>query len=182
MRVEPLAAELGVTKGSFYWHFADRAALLEALLCEWEEELSVALQELPPMRGSAAVRELMAFLQPRVLASERGEVPSDAAIFAWASADPEVARRVNAAEAERVAFLKALLSDPELGEFIYLAYLGFVMRRRREPAAAAFFPIFARLAERIAASAGEENGDGLAPRPASEAPPTAAEGVPAVAW
>ena len=28
--IEPLARALGVTKGSFYWHFVDRAALLQA--------------------------------------------------------------------------------------------------------------------------------------------------------
>ena len=38
VRVEPLAAILGVTKGSFYWHFTNRRELLEALLREWEEE------------------------------------------------------------------------------------------------------------------------------------------------
>src|SRR5579859_5070722 len=36
VRIEPLAQALGVTKGSFYWHFADRRALLEAMLDTWE--------------------------------------------------------------------------------------------------------------------------------------------------
>jgi AcrR family transcriptional regulator len=35
--VVPLAEQLGVTKGSFYWHFPNRAALVEAALAEWEE-------------------------------------------------------------------------------------------------------------------------------------------------
>src|SRR5829696_2020362 len=40
--VEPLARQLGVTKGSFYWHFKDRRALLEATLERWEEESTEA--------------------------------------------------------------------------------------------------------------------------------------------
>lgn len=35
--VEPLARQLGVTKGSFYWHFANREALLRAALELWEK-------------------------------------------------------------------------------------------------------------------------------------------------
>jgi AcrR family transcriptional regulator len=34
--VEPLARRLGVTKGSFYWHFPTREALLKAALERWE--------------------------------------------------------------------------------------------------------------------------------------------------
>lgn len=38
VRVEPLAKRLGVTKGSFYWHFPTREALLKAALERWERE------------------------------------------------------------------------------------------------------------------------------------------------
>src|SRR5829696_5322648 len=40
--VEPLARRLGVTKGSFYWHFKDRKALLKATLERWEKESTEA--------------------------------------------------------------------------------------------------------------------------------------------
>ncbi|HXD53500.1 MAG TPA: helix-turn-helix domain-containing protein, partial [Solirubrobacteraceae bacterium] len=36
--VEPLARRLGVTKGSFYWHFANRDGLLGAAIARWEAD------------------------------------------------------------------------------------------------------------------------------------------------
>jgi AcrR family transcriptional regulator len=40
--VEPLARRLGVSRGSFYWHFEDRRSLVEAVLGRWEEESTEA--------------------------------------------------------------------------------------------------------------------------------------------
>jgi AcrR family transcriptional regulator len=49
--VEPLAERLGATKGSFYWHFRDRSALLEAAVTHWErtatDEQIARLQDIP---------------------------------------------------------------------------------------------------------------------------------------
>jgi AcrR family transcriptional regulator len=60
--VEPLAKELGTTKGSFYWHFEDRNALIAAALARWEErdtDLVIAAVE----RGEDPATRLCNLLQ-----------------------------------------------------------------------------------------------------------------------
>jgi AcrR family transcriptional regulator len=42
--VESLARRMGVTKGSFYWHFQNRESLLEQSLIRWEKHDAVNLQ------------------------------------------------------------------------------------------------------------------------------------------
>jgi AcrR family transcriptional regulator len=41
--VVPLANQLGATKGSFYWHFPSREALVETALAEWEQTHTIAV-------------------------------------------------------------------------------------------------------------------------------------------
>ena len=45
VRVEPLAKALDVTKGSFYWHFADRRALIDAMLTSWSDGRIAAIRQ-----------------------------------------------------------------------------------------------------------------------------------------
>ena len=45
LAVEALARRLGVTKGSFYWHFKNREALLQAALNRWEADDDGELQQ-----------------------------------------------------------------------------------------------------------------------------------------
>ena len=145
VRVETLARDLKVTKGSFYWHFRDRNALLEALLREWEEEKAL-LFELARRGGlQESLGSFFAELRRRVRLSERGEWPSDAAIFAWASVSPKVAQRANKEERKRIELLERWTGQPELAQYFYMAYLGFLLRRRRVPEAAANFSILAKV-------------------------------------
>ena len=146
VRVEKLARNLNVTKGSFYWHFKDRSEILEALLHEWEDETATltaeALAHRDPREG---LRNLLEIIKTTVVLSERGEAPSDAAMFAWASMSSDVARRVNHVEGRRLQFFTQLTGKPDRAELAYYAYLGFITRRRRVPAAAAGFPLLAEM-------------------------------------
>lgn len=45
VRVEVLASKLGVTKGSFYWHFKDRPALYKEMLDYWRQQVVVRIME-----------------------------------------------------------------------------------------------------------------------------------------
>ncbi|MEW6734896.1 MAG: TetR/AcrR family transcriptional regulator [Acidobacteriota bacterium] len=152
VRIEKIARDLKITKGSFYWHFKDREELFEALLHEWEEEKSLLVNVISKNNLAEAMSSLFNELQQRVILSERGEWPSDAAIFAWASVSPKVAKRVNKEEQRRIELLKQLIGVPELAEYIYMAYLGFILRRRRVPAAVKNFPILANISTELALS------------------------------
>ena len=143
LSVEGLARTLGVTKGSFYWHFRDRGELLESLLSEWEDESALLAAAI---RDGQSLSAIVPEIRRRTLASERGEWPSDAAVFAWATMDPLVARRVNRAEEERMRLFRTLTRQDELADLFYYAYLGFLMRRRRAPDARKDFEQLAALA------------------------------------
>jgi AcrR family transcriptional regulator len=108
VRVERLAADVGVTKGSFYWHFRDRAALLEALLEFWSSEMTDA--------EFARVRSLGGGLVPRLLALakavlERGMGRYDPAIRAWARSDRRVAAAVAQVDRRRVRVLTQFFEE-----------------------------------------------------------------------
>ncbi|HMN10419.1 MAG TPA: TetR/AcrR family transcriptional regulator, partial [Gemmatimonadaceae bacterium] len=129
VRVEVLAARLGVTKGSFYWHFRDRGALLEGLLSLWEDETIWLVSEasLAPTPRDRLVR----FFE---LVAERRDYPPDVEILAWARHDIDVAKRVEATERRRLDFITGELrasgfDDAEAarrGRAAYLATQGWV--------------------------------------------------------
>ena len=60
--VEALASRLKATKGSFYWHFRNRAELIEAAMQLWEEAHTAAVVEYAQLQSTPAER-LRALLQ-----------------------------------------------------------------------------------------------------------------------
>ena len=148
VRVEKLARSLRVTKGSFYWHFRDRDDLLELLLREWENEVAEILPTLGHGPAGQRLLTLVRQLEQRARLSEEGKVPSDAAIFVWASVDPRVAQRVNKADQERFRLL-GRLGRREQMELFHLVWLGFVARGQRVPESRKQFPEIARAMLRL---------------------------------
>jgi AcrR family transcriptional regulator len=144
VRVERLARDLRVTKGSFYWHFKDREDLLEHLLREWEADFSSILSKLRGLRGPKALALLVHLTVKQALLGQEGMVPSNAAMFTWASVSPKVARRVNREEKKRIGLLRRIVGNSERTELLYLVWLGFVARGQRVPSSRNRFPRIAR--------------------------------------
>ena len=112
VRVERLAADLGITKGSFYWHFKNRGELLEALLEHWSREMTdVEFERIQALRGGLAGRLLA--LAEDVL--EKGMGRYDPAIRAWARTDRKVAAAVGQVDRRRVRALTGFFEDGGVG-------------------------------------------------------------------
>jgi AcrR family transcriptional regulator len=144
VRVERLARDLRVTKGSFYWHFKDREDLLESLVQDWEVDFPQIISKVKGKHGREALRLLLRLTVAQAPLSEAGIVPSDAAMFTWASTSAAVAGRVNRTEKKRIELLERLIGDSERTEIMYLVWLGFVARGQRVPASRKRFPQIAR--------------------------------------
>lgn len=139
VRVEPLARQLKTSKGSFYWHFRDRADLLDALLTLWEDEgteqviAAAAHLPTPAARLDAVLEEAVQF---DVHGAEVSAV--EGAIRAWAGQDEATAARVRKIDARRVDYLRDELllagHPPEVAlrraEGLYLALLGYYAAHR----------------------------------------------------
>jgi AcrR family transcriptional regulator len=104
--VEPLAARLGATKGSFYWHFKNRDALLEAAIRRWEKETTtdVAAQ-------ITAARDAPASQFRRLVASviERAEQDRVGPALLASATHPAVAPALERVTATRLGLIATVL-------------------------------------------------------------------------
>ena len=95
LKVESLCRQMGVTRGSFYWHFEDMSSYRAALVESWNTFLerdrqSLAQQsELPPRERLAAMMSTL--VSPQHWMLER-------AMREWARTDPVAAANVREAD------------------------------------------------------------------------------------
>lgn len=109
VRVEPLALRLKVTKGSFYWHFNDRAALHAAMLEHWRAVTTRDVITRFDRTGGPARLKLR-----RLIGLATGDVAPielDTAMREWARQDEAAAAAVAATDSERIAYIGALLRE-----------------------------------------------------------------------
>lgn len=106
VRIELLAQELGVTRGSFYWHFGDRATFLEEMLGAWERKSTdEALERVESEGGDARDKVRRAGM----LTFSGQLLPIDLAVRDWARRDQSVAKRLRRVDNRRMDYLRALI-------------------------------------------------------------------------
>lgn len=96
IRIDALCRRLGVTKGSFYWHFKSRSDLIDSLIDYWSGQFHHDVQaEL----GTVPSDQPLAFLQALTDFWRSGSFAStDAAMRRWAATDPRVAQAIACAD------------------------------------------------------------------------------------
>lgn len=130
VRIESLAQALGVSKGGFYWHFADRRALLEEMLDAWERTwVDEVIETVETEDGDARSRLRRLFA---LAATSGGELLKiELAIRNWARREGAVAERLRQVDNRRMNYMRSLFGaicedDDEVEARCLLAFSLFI--------------------------------------------------------
>jgi len=143
VKVERIAKKLGTTKGSFYWHFADRQGLLSQMVDFWEQEGTHGIISSLDGRELNASERLQALARISSHTETHGldSIAVEGALRAWAGQEDWVAERIRATERTRIDYVAQLLEEigyaPSSATMyatqLYLMLLGLYSINRHDP-------------------------------------------------
>lgn len=133
LKAEPLAVRLGVSKGSFYWHFRDVPAYHQALLEAWKE---AAITEIDSQVGTASTEVAQLRSLAQAFAAPDAAEP---AMRSWAQSNDEARATIDAVDDARLNRLMSLLSEtgidnPEMARILYASAIGMTTLGNASPA------------------------------------------------
>lgn len=108
LKVVKLAKLLGVTSGSFYWHFEDRAALRDAILEFWDTELTDRFIEQAAALDDDPFEQLKTIMFA-ILSTD--EARYEHSLRVWAMSDPAVREAAKRVESKRHAHAGKLFRE-----------------------------------------------------------------------
>lgn len=129
LRVDTICKALGVTKGSFYWHFKNREDFVVSLVDYWKTAFTDVVIEHVRNLGEDPKSRLFAVAE----AVSRNKLARyDVCIRAWAAQDPVVAEKVLEVDETRLSFSRSLFGgmgfkghDLEMRTRAFVGYLSF---------------------------------------------------------
>jgi len=138
LKAEPLAKAMGVSRGSFYWHFTDVDAFHAAILTHWRE---VAAERIIANVEAASGSE-----NPRALLLRQafgGELALEKAVRTWAAHEPAAQNAVQAIDRRRLSYVENLLKTSGFSpgtararaQILYWAFVGFALSDQPLPRA-----------------------------------------------
>ncbi len=109
LNIDHVCHELGVTKGSFYAHFKNRADFIEKLVTYWAETYTQSvIDAMNELENSTAEIRLLALM--RFLHRNRSGL-HDFVIRAWAAQEPLVAKAVRKVDGQRFRYIRQIFHE-----------------------------------------------------------------------
>jgi AcrR family transcriptional regulator len=103
-----IARDLGVTSGSFYWHFKDRNDLLRSLLDFWvRSQTEAIIEEVDQFEGTPSER-LFRLMESLTMGEQ---ARYDVAVRAWAGFDDMAADVVRGIDKRRIEWVRSIFHE-----------------------------------------------------------------------